>query len=377
MIVALPINQVRAESKFKDIVGHWAETSIVWAVNQQIVQGFEDGSFKPDQSVTEAEFIAMCIRFFPNSLAKNNELLKNLPNPHDWTSSYYQLSAPLEFNIPNRGKSMYVYRDLPINRGLVAKIIAGASGKNYVQEAAIVYLYEHDLSNGKIDQTIYGFDPDALLTRAEAVQFFKQMADQGLNKELIKRHLNLDSSPTINIEKYNRVTNLNKRPGRPTQEEVEAVLGKYHYDTGRYYDIDGERGVSPCYHYDESQSKLRSCLELSFDVRFDSFEMSIYSRNLLDHIVEVNEEVQFAELVKALMALYGFPTTDSTIDDILVPTFADKHVDSVDPRLADERQFIHNEVDFSDKPYGDDYYASYSHRGFYGIFSLRKFKIEH
>ena len=200
--------------------------------------------------------------------------------------------------------------------GLVAKIIAGTSGKHYSVEVAIAYLYDNDLSNGKIDKTLNGFDQDALLTRAEAVQFFKLTADKGFNKELIKRHQDLDPSPTINTDKYDIKTSLNKVPGYRTVQEVKAILEKYHYDIGRYYDIDGHRGVSPCYRYEESGNNQRLCVTLSLDFSFDSFDMTIYSKSLIDHIVKANEEEQFAEFVKTIMELYGFPTTDSTIEDI-------------------------------------------------------------
>nr|WP_255570685.1 S-layer homology domain-containing protein [Cohnella sp. CFH 77786] len=42
-----------------DISGHWAETSINQAVNGGIVSGYPDGTFKPDHTVTRAEFAVM------------------------------------------------------------------------------------------------------------------------------------------------------------------------------------------------------------------------------------------------------------------------------------------------------------------------------
>jgi len=42
-----------------DIAGHWAEGSIKQAVSKRIVGGYPDGTFKPDNAVTRAEFIVM------------------------------------------------------------------------------------------------------------------------------------------------------------------------------------------------------------------------------------------------------------------------------------------------------------------------------
>lgn len=47
---------------FKDIAGHWAEAKIKRGVALGIVNGYSDGSFKPEGKVTRAEFTAMLIR---------------------------------------------------------------------------------------------------------------------------------------------------------------------------------------------------------------------------------------------------------------------------------------------------------------------------
>ncbi|PQP85535.1 S-layer homology domain-containing protein [Paenibacillus sp. AR247] len=44
---------------FSDISGHWAEDSIKKAVSAGIVKGYPDGMFKPDNAVTRAEFVVM------------------------------------------------------------------------------------------------------------------------------------------------------------------------------------------------------------------------------------------------------------------------------------------------------------------------------
>lgn len=38
-----------------DYAGHWAEEAIRWAVDWKLMQGFPDGSFKPDEPVTRAQ----------------------------------------------------------------------------------------------------------------------------------------------------------------------------------------------------------------------------------------------------------------------------------------------------------------------------------
>ena len=42
-----------------DIGGHWAAAEIQQAVSTGYVQGYPDGTFRPDAGVTRAEFVTM------------------------------------------------------------------------------------------------------------------------------------------------------------------------------------------------------------------------------------------------------------------------------------------------------------------------------
>ncbi|MFD0715314.1 penicillin binding protein PBP4B [Paenibacillus sp. GCM10027626] len=48
--------------RLTDLVGHWAEAVIKQAAAQHIVTGYTDGTFKPDQQITRAEFTALLAR---------------------------------------------------------------------------------------------------------------------------------------------------------------------------------------------------------------------------------------------------------------------------------------------------------------------------
>ncbi|MFL0376501.1 InlB B-repeat-containing protein [Paenibacillus amylolyticus] len=58
-VFAVEQPKVPAEIAFSDVNGHWAEDFIQEAVREGIVSGFSDGSFKPNASVTRAEFTVM------------------------------------------------------------------------------------------------------------------------------------------------------------------------------------------------------------------------------------------------------------------------------------------------------------------------------
>jgi hypothetical protein len=66
MIFALgmPMQFVNAQSNVSDIAGHWANEQISNWVSQGIVKGYPDGTFKPNNSITRAEFIVLVNRSF-------------------------------------------------------------------------------------------------------------------------------------------------------------------------------------------------------------------------------------------------------------------------------------------------------------------------
>ncbi len=67
VIPTFAMPQPAKAATFKDINRHWAQTYIEKAVSKGLVKGFSDGTFKPDQPVTRAEFTAMANRLLGNS----------------------------------------------------------------------------------------------------------------------------------------------------------------------------------------------------------------------------------------------------------------------------------------------------------------------
>ena len=59
MLARLSDTSPKGSSKFKDVKGHWAQDAIGYAFEQGWIQGYKDGSFRPDAKITRAEFIIM------------------------------------------------------------------------------------------------------------------------------------------------------------------------------------------------------------------------------------------------------------------------------------------------------------------------------
>lgn len=66
-------------ANFSDINGHWARTYIEALADAKIVTGFSDGTFKPDQPVTRAEFAALVQKAFKSTEVRDDRSFNDVP----------------------------------------------------------------------------------------------------------------------------------------------------------------------------------------------------------------------------------------------------------------------------------------------------------
>ena len=59
-LASIPKNEIQ----FTDIKGHWAEFNIVDFVSKGYVSGYSDGTFKPNNNITRAEFVKILNKVF-------------------------------------------------------------------------------------------------------------------------------------------------------------------------------------------------------------------------------------------------------------------------------------------------------------------------
>ena len=52
-----------AEAPFTDTAGHWALEAIAWAAQNNVVAGYDDGTFGPEKLVTREEFAQMMYNY--------------------------------------------------------------------------------------------------------------------------------------------------------------------------------------------------------------------------------------------------------------------------------------------------------------------------
>jgi len=82
-------SDVEVQSNFNDISGHWAENEIRRAASLGWIQGYTDGSFKPNQNITRAEAASMINRMLHRLPETVDDLLDGMiqwpdNQPSDW-----------------------------------------------------------------------------------------------------------------------------------------------------------------------------------------------------------------------------------------------------------------------------------------------------
>lgn len=225
---------------FEDISGHWAESSIMSLSVLELVQGYPDKTFEPEQLLSRLETIVLFLRAGgftaeAEKLAKQNQKsstrsgaaaavveTKNTPQT-PWGQSYVDLAVEKGFLVLEQPEN-YDY-DGPATRLEAAELLArtiyllppaGASAVftaastaqtfsdvsrlNETEQAVVAAVVNAGIISGYPDGT---FRPQEPLTRAEATMMLSRLVDQGWIKVSDQRRLTgWISNLEINKERY-------------------------------------------------------------------------------------------------------------------------------------------------------------------------------
>lgn len=95
MLTAAPVvAQTQTQTQFTDVpAGHWAREFIISLAERDIIAGFPDGSFRPDEPVTRAQYAAMLRNAF------NRSSVRSATNFVDVPANYWATAAIREANM--------------------------------------------------------------------------------------------------------------------------------------------------------------------------------------------------------------------------------------------------------------------------------------
>jgi len=185
----ISINDKPEEVSFSDISSHWAEASIKQAISNGIVKGYPDGTFKPGQTVTRAQFSVMLMNALNWQEAGTDLSFTDGAEIATWAKQ--AVSQAVQAGIINGYENGSFRPNANITRSEMATMIAKAlklSSKENVAtsfaddksipawaKGSVAALKELGIINGT---GVNKFNPSAQTTRAEAVIILINMLSQ-------------------------------------------------------------------------------------------------------------------------------------------------------------------------------------------------------
>lgn len=175
--LALPNQKTEAARIFKDVpTDHFAYDAIKWAYDYNIVNGYADGTFRPNQAVTEQQFAQLVVQYF--DLEPVTEELKKFSKAEIASDTNYNTLAA--YQVPLNGYFDNQIRGAAIKRGTVAQALAYLLNDDSNLNNAIYFFLDYDISTGqnpKYENSNISrfFGATNNLTRAQLVTFFYKL----------------------------------------------------------------------------------------------------------------------------------------------------------------------------------------------------------
>ena len=169
-----------AAISFKDVPSnHYAFDAIKWAQQVELVGGYEDGTFKPNQKISEQQFARMLATYFDLEETED-ELSKNTPTEKDSDIIYNNLAT---YGVPLNGYFDNTIRGQAVTRGVVAQALGYVVDGQTTLNDSISFLLEANISTGQNPKyedrdLVKYFGADNTLTRAQAVTMFYRLSEK-------------------------------------------------------------------------------------------------------------------------------------------------------------------------------------------------------
>ncbi|MBQ8525885.1 MAG: S-layer homology domain-containing protein [Clostridia bacterium] len=184
--IGLTPAQSVVQAVFSDIEGHWAKTNIENMYTKGIINGFSDGTFKPEQNVTRAEFAKMLSVMLALDTSGDADFADVVPG--SWYNGYVAAAAKagiVKGSEGNFNPELYITRQdaaVMLARVLTYRGISfGSTSAGFNDEAKIAD-YALDSVNGMSGLGIItgyngGFAPLDNTTRAQAAALLERVVN--------------------------------------------------------------------------------------------------------------------------------------------------------------------------------------------------------
>ena len=167
-------------AELSDISGHWAETNITTLVDAKVINGYPDGTFRPNGTISKAEFLKLLMSA---SVPSWYDITGDYTTVAHWAIPYVNLANT--YNVVPYGELTVENLDEPVTRKEMALWIAKADISmvmhDFKRESVISFTDCGEMTNEEIswlNHTVASglitgypdntFGPDRNMTRAEA-----------------------------------------------------------------------------------------------------------------------------------------------------------------------------------------------------------------
>ncbi len=177
LAAVLLLSTVPATAVFRDTTGHWAESTLSEWQDKGLINGYSDGSFRPDSTITRAEFIKLvnqALGFTAESVVSFSDVKES-----DWFYTEVSKAAAAGYAQGSGGAfrpgQSITRAEAAVMLARALKLAADETRAEAFADAAVFPAWAKD-SIGAVAEAAYmtgypdgTFGADSLITRAEAV----------------------------------------------------------------------------------------------------------------------------------------------------------------------------------------------------------------
>lgn len=217
---------------FSDVSGHWAENDINEMTSKGYLDGYPDGTFLPDNSVTRAEFLKILTIRYGITQNEHGYILWQDVNQDDWYSPYAAAGVLIpQYDDGNLYPSEFLQR---YEAALALLVVYGIDYTDYTDSSAsnmgdygeyagnsdIVSIISAALDNGIMTGKDDGFEPYEYLTRAELCTLLNRLKDRAA--DVTQLNIYLDGT----VEMITSMTQPTENSGNTQLNDEQAYKNK-------------------------------------------------------------------------------------------------------------------------------------------------------
>lgn len=176
-------------NRFSDILGHWAETKLREILSKGIINGYPDGTFRPDGVISRAEFCTMAVKTMHYEL-QPGDIFADSSN--HWARDYIS-TAVAQGMVHGYSPTIFGPDDLTTREQMAVSIynalkMSPVANKSSFSDNDLISPWARDAVDAVSQKGLisgypdHSFRPQAYLTRAEAATVFYKLMEMGVEK---------------------------------------------------------------------------------------------------------------------------------------------------------------------------------------------------